>query len=104
MALLDIDSLTLGEIEQIEDETGLLIEELMQSAQGKTRPSTKVLRCLIWAAVHRSDPSFTMDRAREMTLDEMNAVVDASDPSAGDLRRNRVPAIADPTDAATVND
>lgn len=102
MALLDIDSLTLAEIEAIEDETGLLIEELMTLAEGKSRPATKVLRCLVWAVKHREDPAFTMDAARNMTLDDMSAIV-AVDESAGVKRRTKKPATPDPSVAATPN-
>ena len=102
MALLDIDSLTLGEIETIEDETGLLIEELMQSAPGKSRPSTKVLRCLVWAVRHRQDPSFTMEQARELNIEQMNTLIDVA-PSAGAARRTNKPATSDPSAAVTAN-
>lgn len=102
MGLLDVDSLTLGEVETIEDETGLLIEELMNNAAGKSRPPTRVLRCLVWVVQHRNDPTFTMEQARGLNVDEMNAILDTK-PSAGEARRTKKPATADPSVAAIAN-
>lgn len=105
MALLDVNALTLEEIEMMEEHTGLLIEELMTVPKGQKRPSTKVLICFVWVLKHREDPLFTIEKARQLTMDEMTELINDQDvePTAGEKRRTKKPATPDPSGAVTAN-
>ncbi len=60
----DFDSLTLEEVETIENITGISIESIMDAGQlrGKT------LKVIVWLMVKREDPSFTIEQAAKYTF------------------------------------
>jgi hypothetical protein len=61
---LDFNSLTLDEVETIENLTGVSIEKL---ADDKA-PKGKNLKALIFVMKRRQDPQFTMEQAGQLTL------------------------------------
>lgn len=61
---IDFNSLTLDEVETIENLTGVSIEKL---ADDKA-PKGKNLKALIFVLMRRNDPSFTMEQAGAYTL------------------------------------
>lgn len=60
----DFESLTLEEVETIENLTDLAIDD----AFGNGKPKGKVLRVFIWVMLRRTNPSFSMDEAKKYTL------------------------------------
>ena len=70
---LNVDDLTLGELEDIEEKTGVNVATLKQGAA----PPTKVLTALVWVMKRREDPSFTYEMARETKVTALAAEVPA---------------------------
>lgn len=70
---LNVDDLTLGELEDIEEKTGVNVATLKQ---GSALPA-KVLTAIVWVMKRREDPSFTYELAREMKVTELLAEVPA---------------------------
>lgn len=64
MSNFDFDSLTLEEVELIENLTNSSIDEAF--AEGK--PKGKALSAFVWVVLKRNDPSFKMEDAKKMTL------------------------------------
>jgi hypothetical protein len=60
---LDFESLTIGELEQIEDITGLAFSNIDWE-----HPSTKVMKAMAYIAGKRSDPTFTIEDAANVKL------------------------------------
>lgn len=66
MAIIDFNSLTLNEVEQIETITGRSIEDIMD--QGA--PRGKAFKAVIYIMGKRKDPNFTLDQAGQVSLEE----------------------------------
>ena len=64
---LNVDDLTLGELEDIEERTGVNVATL----RGGGPPPSKVLTALVWVMKRREDPSFTYEQARELKVTEL---------------------------------
>jgi hypothetical protein len=72
---IDLNTLTLGELEFFEEQSGLSIEEL---AAGKsTAKSTMALICV---QERRTNPKYTMDDARALSLADLEVEVDSPPP------------------------
>lgn len=62
--VINANTITLGELEQIEDVTGRnVVAEL-----GRGQPSAKTLVAVVWIVKRRSDPTFTLDDARKLDV------------------------------------
>lgn len=73
----DFESLTLNEVEQIELITGSSIDQLMDAGS----PKGKALKAIIFIVKKRTDPSFTLEQAGEVSMTEANSFfVSADDP------------------------
>lgn len=66
MNLFDFDSLTLEEVELIENLTNSSIDEAF--ANGK--PKGKALAAFVWVVKKRSNPSYKMEEAKKLSLKE----------------------------------
>jgi hypothetical protein len=67
---MDIDTLTLGDIEDIENYAGLSFSDI-----GEDKPGVSKLRtALVWVLKRKSNPDFTIEDARNMTPDELTAI------------------------------
>lgn len=62
----DFESLTLEEVEIIENLTGESIDE----AFGAGKPKAKALRSFVWIIKKRSDPNYTIEQASKLSLKE----------------------------------
>lgn len=76
---LDLNSLTINEIDAIETETGMSIVKLAELLQSGEQPMAKVLRAIGYVVKHREDPSFTMEMAGELVV---NLGAEALDPTS----------------------
>lgn len=65
---IDVNSLTLGEIEFFEEQSGLSFEELTAG-----QVNTKALLALITVQERRTNPGYTMDDARGIAVGELDA-------------------------------
>lgn len=71
---LDVNDLTLGEIEEMEQTAGVQLAELGNG-------SAKSTIALIWVSQRRADPSFTLEDARALKVTELEF---ANPTAAGD--------------------
>jgi hypothetical protein len=69
-ALFDFETLTLDEVETIELMTGSSIDQLMDAGQAKG----KALKAIIYVIKKRQDPSFTIEQAGKIPLNEAQAM------------------------------
>tara|TARA_B100000519_G_C14030833_1_gene337957 strand:- start:207 stop:461 length:255 start_codon:yes stop_codon:yes gene_type:complete len=73
---IDIDSLTIGEIVEIEDLTGLP----MDAMQDPTSPKGRMLQAMAYISRRRTDPKFTFEDAANLKL-EVDSDEDPTDGS-----------------------
>lgn len=75
---MDLQDLTMGEVEEIEDIAG----DSIGNALASTGPGrTKALIGIAWVVRRKDDPAFTLDKARALTMREINTLLeDMSDP------------------------
>jgi len=71
MNSLDFESLTLEEVELIENLTNESIDE----AFGNGKPKGKVLKVFIWVMMKRGNPKFTIEEASKYTLKDALSMI-----------------------------
>jgi hypothetical protein len=67
----DFDSLTLEEVELIENLTNSSIDEAFASGN----PKGKALSAFVWVVLKRNNPDFKMEDAKKITLKQALAMV-----------------------------
>ena len=75
MNSFDFESLTLEEVELIENLTGTSIDE----AFGNGKPKGKVLKVFIWIMMKRDNPKFTIEEASKFSLKQALSMVQGDD-------------------------
>jgi len=68
----DLGDLTLGEIDEIEERTGMSIDEFQDFTnpeKAKGRPKGKMLRAMALVVLRREDPSVTWEDTADVVLD-----------------------------------
>lgn len=72
----DFDDLTIEEVEQIEEITGVSIDAIQEkgSAKGKT------LRAIVFVVKRRTDPEFTIDAAGRLPVRDVEALLASTAP------------------------
>ena len=68
--IIDFNSMTLAEIEQIELLTGRNIDSIMD----EDSPRGRALKAIIYVFNKRTDPNFTIEQAGAMSLSEATAL------------------------------
>jgi hypothetical protein len=71
----DFESLTLGEVEIIEN----LIGESIDQAFATGKPKGKALKSFIWVVMKRDNPKFTIEEASNYTLSQALAMVEGEE-------------------------
>jgi hypothetical protein len=71
----DFESLTLEEVELIENLTNTSIDE----AFGNGKPKGKALSAFVWVVRKRNDPSYKMEDAKKLSLKEALALIQGDD-------------------------
>ena len=76
---IDLDSLTIGEVIEIEEITGLAMDAMQDSSS----PKGKMLQALAYISRRRTDPDFTLEDALNLKLqiDGDEDPTDGSEPS-----------------------
>ena len=74
---VDINSLTIAEVVEIEDRTGMPLDALGQA----DKPKGRMLQALAWISKRREDPDFTWEMAGELKI---NPEQSDPGPTAGD--------------------
>jgi hypothetical protein len=75
MNSFDFESLTLEEVELIENLTNESIDE----AFGNGKPKGKSLSAFVWVVIKRSNPSYKMEDAKKLSLKEALDLVKGDD-------------------------
>jgi len=65
---IDIDSMTLGEMETVEELTGLGLDEI-GAAMSMPGPKVKILMALAYVVKRRTEPEITLDAIRAMRVE-----------------------------------
>lgn len=71
-----IESLTVEDIESIEDITGMVIDDLFGGV--KEVPKGKLMRAIGFVLQRREDPGFTVEAAGRLSLAAISRLVDAT--------------------------
>jgi hypothetical protein len=71
MSAFDFDSMTLEEVELIENLTNSSIDEAFSNG----KPKGKALSAFVWVVMKRSNPAFKMEDAKKMTLKQALVMV-----------------------------
>ena len=75
---MNVNELTLGEVEEVENYAGLPLAALADSEAQKG----KLMVALAWIMKRKTDPSFTLHQAKQMTSKELNDLLGVDDPKA----------------------
>jgi hypothetical protein len=75
MSSFDFESLTLEEVEILENLTG----ESIDQAFGSGKPKGKVMKAFIWVVMKRDNPNFTMEEASKFSLKQALSLVQGDD-------------------------
>lgn len=70
---IDFDSLTLDEIELLEDLTGVSIDAIGKRIGGEDQPKAKVMKALAYVAARRDDPEITLEDIGKIKLTDLVA-------------------------------
>lgn len=73
---MDINSLTLGDIEEIENYAGLSFSQIGDDAPGVSKLRT----ALVWVLKRKENPNFTIEDARLLTPAELEAIFEDTTP------------------------
>ena len=73
---IDVNDLTLGEVEFFEEQSGLTLADL-QAGQ----LTTKAVIALVCVTKRRDDPAYTMDDARKVKMSDFEV---SADPTSGE--------------------
>lgn len=65
---VDLNHLTVGELEELEDFLELSIDEIGEVIQDKTKRKAKFLRALAYIIQKRSNPEFTWEDAAQLKV------------------------------------
>ncbi len=69
---IDLDKLTLAEIEELEELTGKAIDVLFDGPKGK------LMRALFFVVTKRTDPTYTFEQTAGLTINEVTAALNPS--------------------------
>lgn len=75
MNSFDFESLTLEEVETIENLVGASIDE----AFGDGKPKGKALKVFTWVITKRTNPDFTIEQASKVSLRDSLAMIQGDD-------------------------
>jgi hypothetical protein len=73
---MNVEDLTLGEVEEVENYAGLPLASLADD----NAPKGKLMVALAWIMKRKQEPSFTLHQAKQMTSKELNDLLGADDP------------------------
>jgi hypothetical protein len=66
MLAVNLDDLTIGDVEDIEEITGMSVQDINWE-----KPPMKVLRAMVFVSERKSNPDFTLDDARRVKVSEL---------------------------------
>ncbi len=75
----DPDSLTLGEMEDIEEASGLGFMELVEQFDSQ-KLTVQSLKAVTWILLRRDNPDLTLDGVRDLTIGELAKIGGSAGP------------------------
>lgn len=75
---IEIETLTLNEIEELEELSGISIDSLMAAGT----PKGKILKALVYVVLKRTKPGITLEEAGNMPMAEVMTALGAVDEEA----------------------
>jgi len=72
---VDVSDLTIAEVVEIEDRTGLPLDALGQA----DKPKGRMLQALAYIVKRREDPDFTWEQAGELKINTTSEKIDPTD-------------------------
>lgn len=72
----DFDDLTIDEVEQIEEITGVSIDALQEKGMAKG----KTLKAIVFVVKRRADPEFTIEQAGKLPVRDIEALLGSTAP------------------------
>ena len=72
---LDVNDLTIGEMEKVEELSGRPFDDLSKD----NAPKAKILRALVTVIKQRTDPSFTWEQAGQISINLLASDVNPTD-------------------------
>jgi len=72
---LNINDLTIGELEEIEANTGQPFADLLAD----DKPRSALLKNIAWIIKRKEDPTFTLKKASALTMEEINQLITVED-------------------------
>lgn len=81
-----VDSLTVGDLEDLEEISGMGFDELLgklssAGENGRIGLPLKVLKALVFVVYRAENPSFTLEDARKVRVSELEVVLANGDPT-----------------------
>lgn len=67
----DWDSLTVGEVIELEEIAGVSVDDIQKAGQ----PKGKVVLAMLFIVKRRDDPTFTLEQARALPVSAMSEIV-----------------------------
>lgn len=74
---LDVNSLTINEVVDLEDALGTSMDTAFRDGE----PKGKALRAILWIIGRRDNPDFTLEEAGELQLGEVDLEAEDVDPT-----------------------
>ena len=72
---MNINDLTIGEMEEIEANTGQPFSDLLD----ETKPRSALLKNIAWVVKRKEDATFTLKKAGALTMEEINQIIQVED-------------------------
>lgn len=76
---IDPDKLTIGDLEDFEEEVGESFQQAF--AGGPSGVSTKALKAIVWIVSRQGNPDFTLDDARNVRIADFSFAEPVTDPT-----------------------
>lgn len=72
---MNVNELTMGEIDEVETYAGVPLSSLTSSETS----NTKLLIGLAWVINRKTDPKFSLEHAKKLTMNEITAMLEDDD-------------------------
>jgi hypothetical protein len=70
---MDMDDLTIGDLEDVEKATGMPFPDIAAAlaTADEAMPPIPIVKALIWVTRRKSEPGYTLDDTRDLKLSEL---------------------------------
>lgn len=68
---LDLNTLTFGDVEDLEETSGMSYDEIEKHVKDGANPPLKLAKALLWVALRQHNPDLTLDDIRSLKLHDL---------------------------------